>query len=177
MHKKWHTTLRIFFGFVALAGTLDLYANLPGVWGGDSVDGLSILFIALDMTYILGGFYLYFNIQKLLPEYREQLVFGITGIFLTEVLFTLASLPSTIAHPENIDPSLTGQDAWWFVLGSVVGIGFTYLVYSVIVANINQLAGINRNHNPGRTLIYWGIVAIFVLYIAALILSENAAVW
>ena len=177
MHTKWYATLRIFLAFVALAGALDLASSLPAVARGDQVDGLSILFIALDFTYLIGGLYLFFNIKKLLPHYRTQLVRAVTGVFLIEVLFTLSELPSAIAHPEMIDAGLPSQDAWWFVFGTLVGLGFSYLVYSVIVTNINQLAGVQHNSSPGRTMLYWGIVALFLAYICAAIVSVSTSPW
>lgn len=164
--KESYFTLKLFaWIFYIGSGILGLWDVVSAGLGPS--DLWTAAYTVISLAYLFGGLYFVFNIKKLLPRYRKQVIRAVTAIFVAAIAYGVATTAAVLLDPGALDPSLANdpEATRWVLGGSAFGFLFNLLIYLITIRAINVVSGVHDAiKRPARwaTILGWLIIICMV---------------
>lgn len=127
---------------------------------------MTSLYAPIDLIYAVGGFYVVWNLDRLLPTYRKKLKRALIGLFGIDTVYASAFAFLAINHPGAFNPPMDISQGT-ILKGSLIGFGFALLILWVMLRLIDQASDVpEKKPAVWTTIAGWTIIAALVLGVA-----------
>ena len=155
-----------------IGNALSLFWIYP-TWRETGLDIWTIVYIPIEIAYLVGGLYVVLNFDKVFPRYRARVIQILCALFAIDIFYSIITAIASVRYPNSFNPPLEPATGGQVVAGSGVGLGISLLILFVMIRLVNAVSGATGKKPPvWMTAFGW----IIVLAVLALVVAYSQGI-